>query len=108
MSASMRFLTKSLLSAGFLLFSCPSRIANVLYLPKSAPSSNSTVIFCPNAHSAAHNVKISSLINRDFSTHDKSAGTAEGAGNGVPHRRKVASILLRLSFAGFGQGYVAG
>ena len=36
MSASIRFFTKSLLSAAFLLFSCPSRMANVLYLLKSA------------------------------------------------------------------------
>src|ERR1700674_4059447 len=36
MPASMRFLTRSLFRAGFLLFNWPSRMAKVLYLLKSA------------------------------------------------------------------------
>src|ERR1035441_5760685 len=68
MSASMRFLTRSLFSAGFLLFNWPSRMAKVLYLLKLTAWSNSTVTFCAKAPRAASKISTADFIPSDFIT----------------------------------------
>ncbi len=56
-SPSICFFTRSLFSAGFLLFNSPFRIAKVLYFVKSASLSNSRVTFCARAPRAESRLK---------------------------------------------------
>src|SRR5215831_7231725 len=68
MSASRRFLTRSLLSEGFLLFSLPARMANVWYAEKSASRSNSISIFCANTPKVTSKARARCFIREESTT----------------------------------------
>src|ERR1039458_6477823 len=92
MSASMRFLTSSLFSAGFRLFNWPSRMAKVRYLAKVAAGSNSIETFWANAPAVASKARRRILMLPKLSQTDV---TWPGAVCSTGHDRERARMARR-------------